>query len=215
MKSQGATRLLATLAVLLLVAQPVAAASVGTGHQYRSPSSSDSGDFGDEDGFSDEEFDEETGADVVYVKQNGDAVLVYNSSGSEDAGAEVGTGIGEEGEKKAGDTYASFGADISAGLMHFLANGTVGFDKFDGTMNYLVEPNSSSLNASFSTGLDAVKRLSVDVSGVTNDRRSNLDADMSAKIRSKFAALLSNSGTSGRLVVRADSLVSSGNLSFG
>jgi len=140
---------------------------------------------------------ENTPADTVYVRENGDAVLVYESSESTSNGS------------------VSYGAEMSSGLMHFLAEGTAEDTEFTGDMSFVAEPTSWTANGSFQTGeVQSIQDFSLDASGATDQTNSEFSAELDSTLSSQFAALVSSASTEGEIVTGPNSLTSSGSASY-
>ena len=139
-----------------------------------------------------------TAADAVYVRDNGDAVLVYESTGSGGSNASV-----------------SYGAEMSSGLMHFIADGTAGDTELTGDMSFVAEPTSWSANGTFQTGeIESLENLNLVVSSTTDQTNSETTAELDATVSSQAAAFVSTASTDGNIVVGPDTLTSSGSASF-
>ena len=178
---------------VLLVAMVMAAASVATAQSPGDGFGEDRGGsgVGSMEGQS-------TAADAVYVRENGDAVLVYESPGSGSSEASV-----------------SYGADMSSGLMHFLADGTAENTELTGEMSLVAEPSSWSANGSFETEeIEAIEDMSLDVSSQTDQTNSETSATLDATVSSQASAFVSTASTEGDLVVEPDRLTSSGSAGF-
>lgn len=180
------------IVALLTVMAPAASAQSGGGF------GDGSGGSGGGIGGSQPVGEQRTAADAVYVRENGDAVLVYEGS---DGGSS--------------DASLSYGADMSSGLAYLLSNGTVEDTGFSGNMSFVAEPASLLANGSFETDqVEAVEDLSLDASGETNQTNSVLSAELDSTLSSQFAALVSAASTEGELVSGPDSLTSSGSVSY-
>lgn len=139
-----------------------------------------------------------TTADAVYVRDNGDAVLVYESEG---------TG--------ASDASISYGADMSSGLMRLVADGTAENTDLTGEMSFVAEPASLSANGSFETGeIQAIEDMNLDVSSQTDGTDSETTAEVEATVSSSAAAAVSAASTEGDIVAGPDSITSSGSASL-
>jgi len=139
-----------------------------------------------------------TTADTVYVRENGDAVLVYGSQGTGSSEASV-----------------SYGADMSSGLMRFLVNGTAENTDLTGEMSFVAEPALLSANGSFKTGeIQSIEDMNLDVSSQTDDTDSETTAELDTTISSPAAAAVSAASTEGNVVAGPDTLTSSGSASF-
>ena len=139
-----------------------------------------------------------TAADAVYVRDNGDAVLVYESSGSGDSNASV-----------------SYGAEMSSGLMHFITDGTADDTELTGDMSFVAEPTSLSANGTFQTGeIESLENLNLVVSSTTDQTNSETTAELDATVSSQAAAFVETASTDGNIVVGPNSLTSSGSASF-
>lgn len=175
--------------VLTLTAVPAASAqSTGDG-------------FGEGSGVggSEQMGEETTAADAVYVRENGDAVLVYEASG------EVET-----------ETSVSYGADMSSGLAHFLANGTTRDNGFTGDFSFVGKPTSLVANGSFETEeVEAIEDLSLDVTGEVNRTNSGMSAELDSTLSPTVAAAMPEASTEGEIMVTGlDTFRSSGSASY-
>jgi hypothetical protein len=180
----------AVLLVAVVTAGAVSAVSAQSG----------GGGFGDGEGFG-QGGQMETGttaADAVYVRENGDAVLVYEE---------------EEGAPSNGSV--SYGADMSSGLMHMIADGTVEDSEVTGDMSFVAEPTSWNANGSFETGeIEAIEEMNLDISSSTDQTNSEFNAELDSTVSSQFAALVSSASSEGNLEVGPDTLTSSGSASY-
>lgn len=175
---------------VLIVVMIVGAASVVSA-QTPADSGSDSSGVGSMEG-------QTTPADAVYVRDNGDAVLVYESPGSGGS-----------------DESVSYGADMSSGLIHFLADGTSEGTELTGDMSLVAEPTSWSANGNFETGeVESIEDLSLDVSEQTDRTNSKTSAALDATVSSQSASFVSTASSEGDLVVEPNRLTSSGSASF-
>jgi len=182
---------LVTLAAVALVIVGASAATAqfsgGAGPGAGTPDTPDGG-FGDMEEGSD-------AADAVYVRDDGSGVLVYNGSGETNGSV-------------------SFGADMSTGLIHFLADGTGG-EGFEGDLSFEAEPTSLLANGSFSTAeTGMLEDLTLDVTSRSDDSDSSLDATLDATVSSGLAALAPTATTEGEVVRESDRLTTSGSVSY-
>ncbi|MFP4174651.1 MAG: PGF-CTERM sorting domain-containing protein [Halobacteriales archaeon] len=150
---------------------------------------------GSSDGGFGAEMNESSSADSVYVRDDGSGVLVYN--GTEDTNGSV-----------------SFGADMSTGLLHLVANGTGG-EGFEGDLSMEAEPNSWLANGSFmATDTGMLEDLTLDVTSQSDDSDSSMDADVDATVSSGLASFAPTATTEGEVVRESDSLTSSGSVEY-
>ncbi|MDZ7689215.1 MAG: hypothetical protein U5J64_10995 [Halobacteriales archaeon] len=181
-------RKIAYIALLAVVLAMVAVS--GASAQTPSDSGGDGSGVGSAAGQS-------TTADTVYVRDNGDAVLVYESPEGETNGS------------------VSYGADMSSGLLHFLAEGTAEDTELTGEMSFVAEPASWNANGSFQTGeIESVEEMNLDVSSSTDRTNSEFNAELDTTLSSQFAAFVSSASTDGEVVVGPDSITSSGNMNY-
>ena len=181
------TTVFVTLAVVALTVVGASAATAQfEGGQEPGAGVSDGG-FGEMEGTN--------AADAVYVREDGSGVLVYNGTG---------------------DTNGSvtFGADMSTGLVHLLANGTAG-EGFAGDFSFEAEPTSWMANGSFAaddTGM--LEEMTLDVTSRSDSTDSSLDAQLDATVSSGLAALAPTATTEGEIVTEPDRLTSSGSVNY-
>jgi PGF-CTERM protein len=181
-------KILVTVAVVALT---VVAASAATA-QFSGGQGPEPGDGTAGEGF---EVEQDSSADAVYVREDGSGVLVYNGTG---------------------DTNGSvtFGADMSTGLLHLIANGTGG-EGFDGDLSFEAEPTSWMANGSFRTDeTGMLEDLNLDVNSRSDDTDSSFDAQLDATVSSGLAALAPTATTEGEIVTEPDRLTSSGSVSY-
>lgn len=139
-------------------------------------------------------------ADEVYVEEDGDAVLVYESdSSSEDL------------------QHLEFGLDVSRNLMHMLVVGNAtGAEDVEANATAVLTPDGFVGNGSVAaTRPEALKSLSVDVTGARTTERAEADLDVGVTVSNEempAARLLESARTSGELSVSGDRITSSGEL---
>ena len=178
----------ATVAVVALLVLGASAVTAQAPAQEGPGVGSSGGGFG-------EGMSQTNAADSVYVRDDGSGVLVYNGSGGTNASV-------------------SFGADMSTGLVHLLANGTGG-EGFEGDLSFEAEPTSYLANGSFTaaeTGM--LEDLNLDITSQSDATDSSLDATLDATVSSSLAAFAPTASTEGEIVTEPDRLTSSGSVSF-
>ena len=140
----------------------------------------------------------DTAADAVYVKEDGDAVLVYELD------------VGEETE-----TSVSYGADTEMGLVHFLADGVAEDMGLTGDFSFVAEPTEWVADGSFETDeIESVEDLILEISGMTDRTESGLDAELNSAFSSEAAGAVPSASTKGELVTGSDRVFSSGGASY-
>jgi hypothetical protein len=154
--------------------------------------------FGESDEFGGESVEEESdAADTVYIREDGSGVFVYNSSGET-------------------DSTASFGAEMSSGLFHLLANGT-SEGVVTGNLSLEAEPTSWLANGSFvvdSPNAEMLESLNVDITSETDATDSSLQAQIESSVAGPAVALAPQASTEGEVVTGPDSITSSGNVNY-
>ncbi len=135
-------------------------------------------------------------ADEIYVSDDGDAVLQYESDATD-------------------ITTGRFSVDVSAGLLHALAV-TETDGEFDGSLDAsaVLEPGRLAGNGSLTVARpEGLESLDLQVSGASTTEESALDATMSAAFATSTAPtaqLVSSASTSGEFVTTGSAMTTEG-----
>jgi len=183
-------RLTSTVAVLL-VALVVCSSAAGTAAASADAASTAAQTDSD---------DELEPADEIYVTDDGDAVLVYESDGETEASGHI-------------------GLNVSRGIMHALVRDKVDSDEeVTGNASVVVTPDKLAGNGSFTTETpDDLQNLDFDLSATRNatdaSMHATLDATTQSDSDSSTSSSLESASTDGQVQVTADEFATSGNVS--
>jgi len=143
-------------------------------------------------------------ADEVYVRENGDAVLVYDQ-GNESSSSSTATG--------------HLGLNVSEGLMHVLVRDSIENEtNVTGDAQFVLEPSSLTGNGSFQAPRpDNLESLDVDVTAkrTTSDASARATFDVKYVDDSEYSttSTVESASTSGQLSVSANEFTTSGSAS--
>lgn len=132
-------------------------------------------------------------ADAIYVMENGDAVLAYNGSGT-------------------GSTTATYGANVTAGLVHMLVTDDVE-SNVTAAASLVMTPDGFTGNGSITAERPpSLKRLSLDATGEQNAKTAKADLTLDAAFDSRSAgtSAFETASTNGHVTITADSLSTKG-----
>ncbi len=132
-------------------------------------------------------------ADSVYVMDNGDAVLAYNNTNTDNSSLE-------------------FGANVTKGLVHVLATGQTESD-MDAAMSLVMTPDGYTGNGSLTADSpNSLSNLNLDVSSVQNEQKANADVSLDATFDSGSSSMstLGSVHTDGSLSVSGNSFSTKG-----
>ncbi|MGA9402549.1 MAG: PGF-CTERM sorting domain-containing protein, partial [Haladaptatus sp.] len=175
-RNVSAYTLLAPLLVLMVLIAPVAAISPVTAPHAAQQQTLTTADP----------------ADSVYVMDNGDAVLAYNDTNTDNSSLE-------------------FGANVTKGLVHVLATDETESD-MDAAMSLVMTPDGYTGNGSLTADSpDSLSNLDLDVNSVQNGEKANADVTLDAAFDSESSMSTAGSvHTDGSMTVTGDSFRTNG-----